>query len=170
MNEQTERGTENRMQEVYVIMNVCPVLCGIVGRLLCHWAPALVLPATLCNEALSLSLHEGERYSGTLSSFCRSAIKKYGAGDHYWRTWMGLGCSASHFWLSIDYISCCDLISCVKMGWLWKKLVQMWHWSGAFDFKGRFSFSRKWLGCWIINMLITAKHWPLWLTPDWVWN
>lgn len=32
MNEQTERGTENRMQEVCVMMNVCPVLCGIVGR------------------------------------------------------------------------------------------------------------------------------------------
>lgn len=32
MNEQTIRGSENRMQEVSVMLNVCPVLCGIVGR------------------------------------------------------------------------------------------------------------------------------------------
>lgn len=77
-----ERGAEIRMQEVYVMMNVCTVLCGIVGRFCATEQPAPVLPATLCNEALSLSLHEGERCSGTLPSPCTSAVKKYRAGDH----------------------------------------------------------------------------------------
>lgn len=32
MNEHMERGAENRLQEVCVMMNVCPVFCGIAGR------------------------------------------------------------------------------------------------------------------------------------------
>lgn len=32
MNEQMEGGKENRMQEVCVLVNVCPLFCGIAGR------------------------------------------------------------------------------------------------------------------------------------------
>lgn len=120
MNEQTERGRGNRMQEVCVMMNVCPVLCGIVGRFCATEQPAPALPATLCNEALSLSLHEGETYSGTLPFLlCKCHKEILG-----WRSLMenmnGLA-QLSHFWLSTDYIWHCDSINSVKMGSLKKR-------------------------------------------------
>lgn len=78
------KGAGKRMQEVCVVMNVCPVLCGIVGRC-CdaeHQLKSCQQPYVMM---LSLSLQEGERYSSTLAPFCfRNVELEIINGEHEW--------------------------------------------------------------------------------------
>lgn len=60
-----ERGTGNRMQEVCAVMFVPSVLQGS-WQPVSHSAQAPVLPATLCNVALSLALLKRERPIGSV--------------------------------------------------------------------------------------------------------